>query len=150
LMLEAKTADRPGPRYSLGLDQPADILTDVEAFERNVGETLGAWREYFERAGRLGKRIAIWGSGSKCVAFLSTLGVDDEVAAVTDVNHYRHGKFLIGTGKEIVAPEQLRNERPDEVIVMNSIYRDEVAAKLDSLGIVTHVITADTPLGAIA
>jgi SAM-dependent methyltransferase len=150
LMLEAKTADRPGPRYSLTLDQPADILTDVEAFERNVGETLAAWREYFERAGRLGKRIAIWGSGSKCVAFLTTLRIDEEVAAVTDVNHYRHGKFLIGTGKEIVAPEQLRNERPDEVIVMNSIYRDEVAAKLDSLGIVTHVITADTPLGAIA
>jgi SAM-dependent methyltransferase len=150
LMLEAKTAERPGPRYSMSLDQPADILRDVETFERSVGETLAAWREYFERAGRLGKRIAIWGSGSKCVAFLTTLKVDAEIACVTDVNPYRHGKFLIGTGKEIVAPERLRSERPDEVIVMNSIYRDEVAAQLESLGIVTCVITADTPLGAIA
>jgi hypothetical protein len=44
----------------------------------------------------------------------------------------------------------LRDERIDEVIVMNAIYRDEVAAKLASLDIATHVITADTPLGAIA
>ncbi len=150
LMLEAKTAERPGPRYSLTLDQPADILSDIETFERNVGETVAAWSEYFERAGRLGKRIAIWGSGSKCVAFMTTLKIDDEIAYVTDVNPYRHGKFLIGSGKEIVAPERLRNEPPDEVIVMNSIYRNEVAEKLESLGIDSRVITADAPLGAIA
>jgi SAM-dependent methyltransferase len=150
LMLEAKTAAYPGPRYSVKLDQPADVVRECETFEQNVGEMLNAWHDYFERAGRLGKRTAIWGSGSKCVAFMTTLQIDEEIAAVTDINPYRHGKFLIGSGKQIVSPEQLRSERIDEVIVMNSIYRDEVAAKLESLGISTSVITADTPLGAIA
>jgi SAM-dependent methyltransferase len=150
LLLEARTTERPGPRYSVTLDQPADIVRECANFERNVGEMLNAWHEYFDRAGRAGKRIAIWGSGSKCVAFMTTLGIDEEIAAVTDINPYRHGKFLIGSGKQIVSPEQLRDERIDEVIVMNAIYRDEVAAKLASLDIATHVITADTPMGAIA
>lgn len=150
LMLEAQTASRPGPRYSTRLDQPEDVLHEVEAFERSIDEKLQSWRDYFDKADRLGKRIAIWGSGSKCVAFLTTLGIDEEVAYVTDINPYRHGKFIVGTGKEIVAPQRLRNDPPDEVIVMNAIYRDEVAAKLASLDIATNVLTADTPLGALA
>jgi SAM-dependent methyltransferase len=150
LMLEAKTADRPGPRYSARLDEPADILVAVEAFERSIGDKLEAWRHYFDEAGRLGKRIAIWGSGSKCVAYLTTMGVDDEVAYVTDVNPYRYGKFITGTGKEIVPPQSMRAAPPDEVIVMNAIYREEVAAMLSSLDITTNVITADAPVGALA
>jgi SAM-dependent methyltransferase len=150
LMLEAQTASRPGPRYSKRLDQPEDVLREVRTFERSIGEKLHSWRDYFDEAGRLGKRIAIWGSGSKCVAFLTTLGIDEEVTYVTDINPYRHGKFIVGTGKEIVAPQRLRNDPPDEVIVMNAIYRDEVAAKLASLDIATNVLTADTPMGALA
>lgn len=150
LMLESRTANRPGPRYSANLDQPDDIVREVENFEKNVEARLHGWRNYFEEAGRLGKRIAIWGSGSKCVAFLTTIGVDEEVAYVTDVNPYRHGKFLVGTGKMIVPPDRLRGDAPDEVIVMNPIYRHEVAAMLSSMDVVANVITADTPLGALA
>ena len=150
LMLEAKTAKRPGARYSERLDQPEDVLRAVEEFERNIDEKLNAWRGYFDEAGRLGKRIAIWGSGSKCVAYLTTMGVDDEVAYVTDINPHRYGTFLTGTGKEIVPPQSMRAAPPDEVIVMNSIYRDEVAEMLSTLDIKTNVITADAPVGALA
>jgi SAM-dependent methyltransferase len=150
LMLEARAAAEPGPRYSETLDQPADILREVETFERAVNAKLSSWRTYFERAKRHGKNIAIWGSGSKCVAFLTTIGVDEEVTSVTDVNPFRHGKYLVGTGKRIVAPDELRAAPPDEVIVMNPIYRDEVAAHLSSMGIETSVITAESSLEALA
>ena len=80
--------------------------------------------------GRCGQRTVLWGSGSKAVAFLTTLGVHDEVEHVVDINPYRVGKFLPGTGQKIVAPAFLRDYRPDNVIIMNPIYRDEVEREL--------------------
>ena len=149
LMLEALTTAQPGPAYSAGLDQPEDVAREVAAFERAIDRKVSAWREYFAEAHRNGKKLAIWGSGSKCVSFLSTIGVDDEIAYVTDVNPYRHGKFLVGTGKEIVPPAHFRDDRPDEVIVMNPIYEREVREMLSSIGVATSVITAESPLEAL-
>ena len=54
----------------------------------------------------------------------------DEVEAVVDINPHKHGKFLAGTGHEIVAPEALRRLRPDCVVIMNGIYTDEIRADL--------------------
>ena len=54
-----------------------------------------------------GKRVVIWGSGSKAVSFLTTLRVPDLIAAVVDINPHKHGKFLAGTGHEIVGPRAL-------------------------------------------
>src|SRR6201987_1687781 len=51
-----------------------------------------------------GQQTVVWGSGSKAVAFLTTLGVHDEIEHVVDINPYRAGKFLPGTGQRIVAP----------------------------------------------
>lgn len=149
LMLEARSGGA-GPSYANTLDQPRDVIHEVRAFQRVIGEKQRGWKAYFEEAGWLGKRVAIWGSGSKCVAFLTTIGVDREVAIVTDVNPYRHGKFLVGTGKEIIAPDRLHENPPDEVIVMNPIYRDEVAAMLSAMGIKAAVLTADAPVAAFA
>ena len=150
LMLEAKTSHGDAPSYAARLDQPADVVREAETFERTIDEKLATWRGYFDHAKRAGKSVAVWGSGSKCVAFLATIGVDEEVAFVTDINPYRHGKFLVGTGKRIVPPADLRTSPPDEVIVMNPIYRDEVAHMLADLGIETSVITAESPLAAVS
>ncbi len=148
LMLEARTGRGGAASYAATLDQPADIVRAVAAFESVIDEKLSGWRRYFEAARSRGKKVAVWGSGSKCVAFLSTIGVDDEIRFVTDVNPYRHRMFLVGTGKAIVPPQQLRDEPPDEVIVMNPIYKDEVALMLAGMGIASSVITSETPLEA--
>jgi SAM-dependent methyltransferase len=144
LMLHAVTGDS-APAYAGVLDTPSEIVAAVRDFEESVESKLCAWRSYFSAAQQAGRRIAIWGSGSKCVAFLTTLELDQEIAWVTDVNPYRHGKHLVGTGRQIVPPEALRDDVPDEVIVMNPIYRDEVVERLHSMGITTSVITAETP-----
>ena len=74
-----------------------------------------------------GERLAIWGSGSKCVAFLTTLGLSDEIGCIVDINPHRHGKFIPGPAKEVMPPEFLKEYQPATVIVMNPIYRDEIA-----------------------
>ena len=41
---------------------------------------------------------------------------------VVDINTFRQGKFMPGTGQEIVAPAFLAQYRPDLVIAMNPMY----------------------------
>ena len=146
LVLEARTALEPAMRFSARLDSADDIIREVEAFERSIERKVSAWREYFADAKRRGISVAIWGSGSKCVSFLTTVGVDEEIAFVTDVNPYRHGKFLVGTGKEIVPPQRFQTEPPDEIIVMNPIYRKEIGQMLETMGVHAGIITAEAPL----
>ena len=69
------------------------------------------------------------------MAFLTTLNVRDEIAYAVDINPHKHGTFMAGTGQEIVAPEFLREYRPDMVIVMNSIYCAEIRRELDRMGV---------------
>ena len=58
-----------------------------------------------------------------------------ELAAVVDINPHKHGKFLAGSGREIVSPEFLREYQPDTVIAMNPIYLEEIQRDLDRLGV---------------
>jgi hypothetical protein len=74
------------------------------------------------------------------VSFLATLGLGDEVSAVVDINPFRQGRFMPGTGHAIVAPDALRGLRPECVVVMNPIYRLEIAAQLEKLRIDAEVL----------
>lgn len=150
VLLDAAAAEDPVPGLSTRWDQPDGVRRAVLGFERAIARRLDGWRSYFAEVRRSGKRVVIWGSGSKCVAFLTTLGVTDEVEYVTDVNPHRHGNFILGAGLQIVAPRYLRHYRPDEVIVMNPIYRGEIAAMLAEMGLGSRVVTADETLEALA
>ena len=79
------------------------------------------------------------GSGSKAVSYLTTLGLGEEIAAVVDINPHKHGKFLAGSGHEIVGPEALVTLRPDVVLVMNAIYVAEIEANLRQLGLAPEI-----------
>ena len=68
--------------------------------------------------------------------------VHDTIDRVVDINPHKQGKFLAGTGQQIVAPEQLRDAPPDVVLLMNPIYRDEVAAQLSDLKRSPQLISA--------
>jgi hypothetical protein len=48
---------------------------------------------------------------------------------------------MAGTGHEIVVPEALVEREPDVVVVMNAIYRDEIAHTLDELGLHPKLVT---------
>jgi hypothetical protein len=82
-----------------------------------------------------GGRVVLWGSGSKAVAFLSAIGdARRHIQYLVDINPHRWGKFVPGTVKQIVGPEFLTQYRPDLVIAMNPVYRQEIMADLRRLG----------------
>ncbi len=58
------------------------------------------------------QKVVLWGGGSKGVAFLTTLNITDQIKYAVDINPYKHGTFLAGTGQEIVSPEFLKDYNP--------------------------------------
>jgi SAM-dependent methyltransferase len=111
-------------------DGVAEIIRMSGGFAAAAARSRAAWLSRLRNWAASGQRTVLWGSGSKSVAFLTTLAVHNEVEHVVDINPYRVGKYLPGTGQRIVAPAFLRDYRPDNVVIMNPVYRDEVGREL--------------------
>jgi hypothetical protein len=112
-----------------------ELREAVETFDDQCGRIVSHWTETIGQLSRQGGRVVVWGSGSKGVAFLTTLGVTDQVACVVDINPHKHGKFMPGTGHPIVGPDNLTEYQPTHVIVMNPVYCDEIGRDLEKRSI---------------
>lgn len=115
----------------------AETASHVASFAARYEEQRQAWTK--KVAGVSNGPAVIWGSGSKGVSFLRTLDDSESVAAAVDINPNRQGKFMLGTGIPIISPEELQALRPGLVVVMNSIYEEEIAASLQTLGVETEL-----------
>ena len=156
LLIEADLADpgRPGSDASghgteaRGMRSPDDLALlreGVARFQREVVRNLRDWRERLGRWREQGRRVALWGSGSKGVAFLTTLKVSDEVACVVDINPFRQGKCMPGTGHRIISPESLLEQPPDVVVVMNPVYVEEIGRELAERGLTPRILALGDP-----
>jgi SAM-dependent methyltransferase len=135
LVLNARPSAGPTAARFEAESDLEQIAQDVACFQKSFRARADYWKDKLEQERQKGHRMAIWGSGSKCVAFLSTLGASQFVDQIVDINPYRHGKFLAGSGKQIQPPDSLREYRPDVVIAMNPIYREEIREDLERMGL---------------
>ena len=85
----------------------------IDHFAAHHREATDAWRRRLAAYQEAGARVAIWGAGSKGVAFLTTLGLNDEVAYAVDINPHKQGMFMPGTGHPVVGPDSLHISPPD-------------------------------------
>lgn len=127
LLIEARPVTRTSTRPHALEEDVSALKADVTRFASGVHEQISQWASDITARTGQGERVAIWGSGSKCVSFLASTGLDKEIGCVVDINPHRHGKFIPGTGKKIMAPDYLREYGPTTVIVMNPVYRDEIS-----------------------
>lgn len=124
-----------------GFDGPIpEALDQIDLFGRRIDETIRVWRERLAALAGRGATIVAWGAGSKGVTFLNLVDRGDGlVHHIVDVNPKKWGRFVAGTGQEIVWPGALRAIRPDLVLLMNPLYQDEVREHLARLGVTTAV-----------
>ncbi len=135
LLIEAKPVRKKSVKVMEIEESVQSTARDVENFSASCRDKIAKWQDQLKRIRDMKKKAVIWGSGSKCVGFMTTLGVKDEIEYIVDINPNRHGKFIAGVGKKIVSPEFIRNYRPEIVIVMNPIYHSEVEQMLEKMGI---------------
>ena len=117
---------------SFPLEEGIECITNyVNDFGTKYLAILEPWTKLIKE----GKKIVLWGSGSKGVAFLTRLNIYDEIQFVVDINPHRQGTFMAGTGQQVVSPEFLQEYRPDIVIIMNPIYLEEIQKQIKEMGL---------------
>lgn len=112
----------------------------VETFDDRCSAHIQTWRDRILSAQRAGQTVAIWGSGSKAVSFMSTCDVHGAISAVTDVNPYRHNHFMPRSGHRILPTRDLQGIGPDVIVVMNRIYEDEIRKDLADMGLYPEIL----------
>ena len=135
----------PDDGMVVAVDQQADLdslTADARAFADKYAGKRALWQARLRSLAAAGKRGVIWGAGSKGVTFLNAMDTGGEIAAVVDINPRKQGKYVAGTGQQIVSPAELATLKPDFVIIMNANYKDEIDRMLAEVGVEAEVLMA--------
>ncbi|MEM6669867.1 MAG: class I SAM-dependent methyltransferase [Pseudomonadota bacterium] len=138
-------------QYADPVDGPTEPRFDIErdldrvrelaaAFPETIERARQYWKNFVESRANAGKRVAIWGGGSKGVSFVTSVDLGHAVHTVVDINPHKQGKFLPGTGHRVSAPVELKETPPDTVIVMNPIYLTEIGRDLENMGLSPELV----------
>lgn len=142
LVIVAKPVDQKSANPAIETEDLGKIESYVERFEAVYNDAIDFWQKALAIKAKKNQRTVIWGSGSKGVAFLTAVSPqsDEAIEYVVDINPFRQGHYMPGTGQEIVPPEFLAKYRPDTVIIMNSLYRNEIEAALSEMGVSPEIM----------
>lgn len=149
LMAAGKARDlkddfRSRRKSALYADRDADLnsmKSELDQFADEAQRAIASWNRQIGMMVDSGRKVVIWPSSSKTVSFLTTLEIRAGIEFAVDINPYRQGSFLAGTGQEIVGPEFLKDYRPDTIILLNPVYKSEIELMLKGLGLGPDIMT---------
>lgn len=137
----AEASARPGVRHDF-TEQLSEIRRLTAAFAVEYRNKLQHWTQRLASLQQDGRTVALWGAGSKGITFANTVPGGASIACLVDLNPRKQGRFVPGTGQPVVSPEALTTIRPDVIIVMNPLYRDEITGLAQQLGLQSTVEVA--------
>ena len=141
LSLEGSRDGSQEQHFSSRFDQKyrADLFALAESFSSSYQALQDKWNEFL---GQLedGKKVVIWGTGSKGVTFLNVFSGLGKIEYAVDLNPHKHGMYVPGGAQQVVAPDMMKEYQPDYVIVMNPVYRDEIAQALEKMNVSAEVL----------
>jgi SAM-dependent methyltransferase len=119
---------------SVGALRQAEIDDGFLTLERyrGFGEQAKATKRkllaFLVDAKQRGKRIVGYGAPGKGNTLLNYCGIrTDFIDFTVDANTYKQGKFTPGTRIPILAPDRIREARPDYVLILPWNLKDEIA-----------------------
>jgi hypothetical protein len=117
-----------------------DLKNYISRFEEKFTSKVTQWNDELKRMQKVDKTAVVWGAGSKGATFLNSLKIKNQIKYVVDINPRKKGKFVAGTGQEIISPNSLIEYRPDKVVIMNSIYTEEIHKMLKEIRLSPELI----------
>ena len=100
-------------------------------FTPRVEAVRDSFRSYLATAKAEGRRIAAYGAAAKGNTFLNYCGTTAaDIIAVFDANPAKQDHFLPGTHAPILAPDKVRELRPDDVLILPWNLKDEIMTQL--------------------
>jgi hypothetical protein len=139
LMLEARPGVSPSGDWP-SQDEVVDIMDRCDHFAKVGTKLISYWRTTLRDVRARQQTAALWGAGSKGVTFANLIAGDEALlAGIVDINPGKHGKYVGGCGQRVSAPAELKELRPDLILIMNDNYRAEVSAQLSELGLKSEI-----------
>jgi SAM-dependent methyltransferase len=135
LQLEAVPAQGTNVKAETSPRDVETTLNDALAFASEFREKIASWEQKLAAIHNSGQRAIAWGAGGRGINFLNLVRASQFVPYIVDINPSRCGGFIPGTGQEVVAPEFLREYRPDLLLLTNPTYEKEVRRHVEELGI---------------
>ncbi len=106
-------------------------LETYAGFAEQVKETKRKLLEFLIGAKRAGKKVVGYGAPGKGNTLLNYCGIrTDFVDFTVDRNTYKQGKFLPGTHIPILAPQAIRDARPDYLLILPWNFKDEIMEQM--------------------
>jgi hypothetical protein len=144
LAIEASASPRGAvPEGDSFCENMSTIAALGQALNAAFSARVTSWRDRLEQLKDKGQRVVAWGAGAKATTFLNIVDPAGSVILhVVDINPRKTGRFVPGSGQEIVEPNSLGELHPDVIILMNEIYRDEIASDIAGLGLNPEFLAA--------
>ncbi len=132
LFIEAGMSVSPEKKHPL--EESVDELWSMsKQFAESVSKKLDEWEELLNEYKIIGKKVVVWGGGSKSVGFLTHFDRLKVIKHVVDINPHLTGNYIPGTGLRYKSPMFLKEFKPDAVIIMNGIYEQEISSMLNEM-----------------
>ena len=135
LFIEAKPSEGTSEKIHPLEESVEELKAKTLTFVEKINVQLDEWRDRLSRFREEGKKVVVWGGGSKSVGFLTQFGDLGVIEHVVDINPHMTGNYIPGIGIQYVAPDFLETYSPDVVIVMNSVYMEEIQRSLSERGL---------------
>ena len=143
LSIEARPLAAPSDHLEPRWRNPARLAEWTRDFQKAYASIIAGWSRRLNTMTANGRRPVVWGAGAKGVTFLNVLEAPwERLPYVVDLNPDKHGRYVTGTGQEIVPPAAMGAYRPDYVIVMNPLYEEEIIQTLRQMGLTPMVALA--------
>ena len=92
---------------------------------------IGYYKEFLMDAHVAGSSVACFGAAAKGCVFLNSCGIDHTmIKFIIDDTTFKQGKFVPGTGIEVVSRDVLKKEKIDYILILAHNFKDYI---IDSL-----------------
>ncbi|HIH30732.1 TPA: class I SAM-dependent methyltransferase [Candidatus Micrarchaeota archaeon] len=82
-----------------------------------------------------GKKTWMWGASGAGVTLLCECGISHRlVPFIVDTDRNKWGLYASGSRMKIVPPSEVQSQPPDAIIILSSVYEDEIRKDIRSLG----------------
>ena len=140
----SRTADRELVDWFLAQERRSRIgeVSTWQSFAATVRDRQEGLLELLTSLVGSGRTVQALGASTKGNVVLQTTGIGAElVRAIGDVNPYKFGRFMPGTGIPIVSEEEVLADSPDFLLILPWHFRETFMSRLDRyLGDGGHLI----------
>ena len=107
----------------------------IENFNNSFTNCISACKEKIEEIKKSNTRCIAWAAGARAVTFFNLFDLKEMIPFVVDINVKRHGKYIPGSGQQIVNPEFIIDYQAKLIVITNPTYAEEIKEQVWAMGL---------------